>query len=444
MPETYDLILKGGTVVNHDGEGARDIGVRAGRFAGLGDLSRASAGEVIDCRGLHLLPGVIDSHVHFREPGLTHKEDLETGSRAAVLGGVTAVFEMPNTDPLTVSAEALADKVKRAHHRMHCDFAFYIGATRENTKDLAEFERLPGAAAVKVFMGSSTGSLLIEDDDGVRAVLKAINRRAAFHSEDEYRLRERMGLRVEGDPRSHPTWRDPIAALTSTQRLIRIARETGKRVHLLHVTTKEETAFLADHKDVATAEATPAHLTLAAPECYERLGTFAQLNPPIRDATHRDGLWQGLSDGVFDSIGSDHSPHTREEKAQVYPKSHSGMTGVQTLVPIMLDHVNAGRLSLLRFMDLTSAGPARLFGIAAKGRIAVGYDADLTVVDLKRRETITDTQIASRAGWTPYNGVTVTGWPIGTVIRGHKAMWEGQLTAPAQGERVRFLETLTR
>jgi dihydroorotase len=444
MAETYDLILKGGTVVNHDGEGLRDIGVRTGRFAGLGDLSRASAGEVIDCRGLHLLPGVIDSHVHFREPGLTHKEDLETGSRAAVLGGVTAVFEMPNTDPLTVSAEALADKVKRAHHRMHCDFAFYIGATRENTKDLAEFERLPGAAAVKVFMGSSTGSLLIEDDDGVRAVLKAIDRRAAFHSEDEYRLRERMGLRVEGDPRSHPTWRDPIAALTSTQRLIRIARETGKRVHLLHVTTKEETAFLADHKDVATAEATPAHLTLAAPECYERLGTFAQLNPPIRDATHRDGLWQGLSDGVFDSIGSDHSPHTREEKAQVYPKSHSGMTGVQTLVPIMLDHVNAGRLSLLRFMDLTSAGPARLFGIAAKGRIAVGYDADLTVVDLKRRETITDTQIASRAGWTPYNGVTVTGWPIGTVIRGHKAMWEGQLTAPAQGERVRFLETLTR
>jgi dihydroorotase len=444
MPETYDLILKGGTVVNHDGEGARDIGVRGGRFARLGDLSRASAGQVIDCRGLHLLPGVIDSHVHFREPGLTHKEDLETGSRAAVLGGVTAVFEMPNTDPLTVSAEALADKVRRAHHRMHCDFAFYIGATRENTKDLAEFERLPGAAAVKVFMGSSTGSLLIEDDDGVRAVLKAINRRAAFHSEDEYRLRERINLRLEGDPRSHPVWRDPIAALTSTQRLIRIARETGKRVHLLHVTTKEETAFLADHKDVATAEATPAHLTLIAPECYERLGTLAQLNPPIRDAAHRDGLWQGLSDGVFDSIGSDHSPHTREEKAQAYPKSHSGMTGVQTLVPIMLDHVKAGRLSLLRFVDLTSAGPARLFGIAAKGRIAVGYDADLTVVDLKRRETITDAQIVSRVGWTPYNGVAVTGWPIGTVIRGHKVMWEGQLTVPAQGERVRFLETLAR
>ncbi len=423
MADSYDLVLKGGTVVNHDGEGLRDLGIRAGRFAAIGDLSRASAGEVVDCRGLHLLPGVIDSHVHFREPGLTHKEDLESGSRGAVLGGVTAGFEMPNTDPPTTTAAAIADKVKRAHHRMHCDFAFYVGA-------------------VKVFMGSSTGTLLIEDDEGVRAVLKAIRRRAAFHSEDEYRLRERVNLRVVGDPRSHPVWRDATVALMSTQRLIRLARETGKRVHVLHVTTKDEASFLGGHKDVATAEATAAHLTLAAPECYERLGTHAQLNPPIRDASHREGLWHGIAQGVIDSIGSDHSPHTREEKAHPYPKTHSGMTGVQTLVPIMLDHVNAGRLSLLRFVDLSSAGPARVFGMAAKGRIAVGYDADVTVVDLKRRETITDKWIASRAGWTPYNGVTVTGWPVGTVVRGHKAMWEGGVTAPAQGERVRFLETL--
>jgi len=442
MADTYDLILKGGTVVNQDGEGLRDLGIRAGRFAAIGDLSRASGGEVIDCKGLHLLPGVIDSHVHFREPGLTHKEDLESGSRGAVLGGVTAVFEMPNTDPTTTTAEAIADKVKRGHHRMHCDFAFYVGATRENTKNLGALEMLPGVCAVKVFMGSSTGSLLIEDDAGVRAVLKAIRRRAAFHSEDEYRLRERMNLRVEGDPRSHPVWRDAQAALMCTQRLIALAHETGKRVHVLHVTTKEEAVFLSQHKDVASAEATPAHLTLEAPECYERLGTLAQLNPPIRDAAHRAGLWRGLSDGVIDSIGSDHSPHTREEKAHPYPKTHSGMTGVQTLVPIMLDHVNAGRLSLLRFVDLTSAGPARVFGIAAKGRIAVGYDADVTVVDLKRRETITDRWIASRAGWTPYAGVTVTGWPVGTVIRGHKVMWDGNLTTPARGERVRFLEAL--
>jgi dihydroorotase len=442
MADTYDLIFKGGTVVNHDGEGARDIGIRGGKFAAVGDLTRASAGETIDCRGLHLLPGVIDSHVHFREPGLTHKEDLESGSRGAVLGGVTAVFEMPNTDPTTTTAEAIADKVRRGHHRMHCDFAFYAGAARENTKNLSELEMLPGVCAVKVFMGSSTGSLLIEDDAGVRAVLKSIRRRAAFHSEDEYRLRERMNLRVEGDPRSHPVWRDAQAALMCTQRLIALAHETGKRVHVLHVTTKDEAEFLVGHKDVATAEATPAHLTLEAPGCYEKLGTLAQLNPPIRDAGHRAGLWQGLVQGVIDSVGSDHSPHTREEKAQPYPKTHSGMTGVQTLVPIMLDHVNAGRLSLLRFVDLTSAGPARVFGVAAKGRIAVGYDADLTVVDLKRRETITDRWTASRAGWTPYDGITVTGWPVGTVIRGQKVMWDGSLITPARGERVRFLETL--
>jgi dihydroorotase len=380
--------------------------------------------------------------VHFREPGLTHKEDLESGSRGAVLGGVTAVFEMPNTDPLTATAEALADKVARALHRMHCDFGFYVGATRENTPKLGELERLPGAAGVKVFMGSSTGSLLIEDDDGVRAVLGAIRRRAAFHSEDEYRLRERMNLRVEGDPSSHPVWRDATAALMATQRLVRLAHETGKCVHVLHVTSKEEAAFLSEHKDVATAEATPAHLTLAAPECYQMLGTLAQLNPPIRDASHREGLWNAIAQGVIDSIGSDHSPHTREEKSKPYPKTHSGMTGTQTLVPLMLDHVNAGRLSLSRFVDLTSAGPARVFGIAGKGRIAAGYDADLTVVDLKRRETITDRWIASRSGWTPYDGDTVTGWPVGTFVRGRQVMWEGTLVASGAGEPVRFLDTL--
>ena len=442
MPDSYDLILKGGTVVNQDGDGLRDIGIRAGRFAAIGDLRQASAGEVIDCRGLHLLPGVIDTQVHFREPGLTHKEDLESGSLSAVMGGVTAVFEMPNTDPLTVSAETLADKVKRGRHRMHCDFAFFVGATAENTQDLPELERLPGCAGIKVFMGSSTGSLLVADDAGLRAVLQRIRRRASFHAEDEPRLNERKNLRVEGDPRSHPVWRDDIAALKATQRLVAIARETGARVHVLHVSTAQEIAFLADHKAVASVETTPHHLTLEAPGCYERLGTRAQMNPPVRDAVHRSAIWAGISNAVVDVLGSDHAPHTRDEKAKTYPASPSGMTGVQTLVPIMLDHVHAGRLSLLRFVDLTSAGPARLFGIAAKGRIAAGYDADLTVVDLKRRQTITDKWVASRAGWTPYDGVSVTGWAVGTFVRGRKVMWEGSLTAPAQGERVRFSETL--
>jgi dihydroorotase len=443
MATTYDLIFRDGTVVNQDGEAVRDIGVVDGRIAAIGDLSRADAGEVVGCRGLHILPGVIDTQVHFREPGLTHKEDLESGSRSAVMGGVTAVFEMPNTDPATTSAQALADKVKRGHHRMHCDFAFFIGGTRENTQDLPELERLPGCAGVKVFMGSSTGSLLLEDDEGVRNILKVIRRRASFHSEDEYRLNERKGLRVAGDPRSHPVWRDEIAALQCTQRLVRLAHETGKRVHVLHITTAEEMDFLKDHKDVASVEATPHHLTMAAPDCYERLGTRAQMNPPVRDDRHRRAIWWGVQQGIVDVLGSDHAPHTIEEKAKTYPASPSGMTGVQTVVPIMLNHVHAGRLSLARLVDLTSAGPARLFGIARKGRIAVGYDADLTVVDLARHETITNDWVASRAGWTPYAGMEVVGWPVGTVLRGARVMWDGELTGPGRGEPVGFLETLT-
>jgi len=269
-----------------------------------------------------------------------------------------------------------------------------------------------------------------------------IRRRAAFHAEDEYRLNERKGERIENDPRSHPVWRDETAALMATERLVKLAHETGKRIHVLHISTKQEIAFLRDHKDVASVEATPHHLTLAAPECYERLGTHAQMNPPVRSADHRDAIWHGIEQGIVDILGSDHAPHTLEEKAKAYPGSPSGMTGVQTLVPIMLDHVNAGRLSLQRFVDLTSAGPARLYNIACKGRIAAGYDADFTVVDLKRSETITNKWMASRAGWTPYDGVCVTGWPVGTFVRGKRVMWQGELMTTSTGEPVRFLETL--
>ena len=406
----YQTIFKHGTVVNHDGIHRAEIAANDGRIAALGDLGGASAGEIVDCTGLHILPGVIDTQVHFREPGLTHKEDLESGSLSAVMGGVTGVFEMPNTNPLTTTRETFEEKIRLGTRRMHCDFAFYIGGTHENVADLPELERLPGCAGVKVFMGSSTGSLLVPDDDGVEAILRAISRRAAFHSEDEYRLEERKGERVPGNPASHPVWRDVEVAMRSTRRLVNLARKTGKRIHVLHISTAEEMVFLAAHKDVASVEVTPHHLTLDE-TAYTRLGTYAQMNPPVRDAAHREGIWAGVANGVADILGSDHAPHTREEKDHPYPASHSGMTGVQTLVPVMLDHVNAGRLSLERFVDMTSHGPNRLFGIAGKGRIAVGYDADLTIVDLKRRETITDGWVRSRAGWTPYDGVTVTGWP---------------------------------
>ncbi|OLL53970.1 dihydroorotase [Bartonella henselae] len=441
MFKTFDTIFKGATVVNHDGSGKRDIGITNGRIAEIGDLTRASAGEVIDCIGLHILPGIIDSQVHFREPGNEHKEDLESGSRSAVLGGVTAVFEMPNTDPLTISEETLIDKIKRGFHRMHCDFAFWVGGTRENAHELVELERLFGVAGIKVFMGSSTGDLLVDDDESVRLILKNIRRRAAFHSEDEARLRERKMLRIEEDASSHSVWRDEVAALKCTQRLVKIAHETKARIHILHLSTAEEIDFLKNHKDVATIEVTQHHLTLTADD-YQRLGTLIQMNPPIRESRHREALWYGVQQGIIDILGSDHAPHTLEEKFQPYPASPSGMTGVQTTAAIMLTHVNAGKISLERFVDLTSHGPSRIFGISRKGRLAVGYDADLTIVDLKREEIITNVLIGSRAGWTPYDGKKVKGWPVGTIIRGMRVMWEGEIVTPSQGEPVKFTEVL--
>lgn len=440
MPMQFDLILKGGVVVNQDGEGLRDIGVAGGKIAAIGQLGAATAAEVLDCRNLHILPGVIDSQVHFREPGATHKEDLETGSRGAVAGGVTAVFEMPNTKPVTTTAEALADKISRATNRMFCDFAFYVGGTRETVAEIPMLEKLPGSAGIKVFAGSSTGDLLVEDEAGLDAIISKISRRAAFHSEDEFRLRARIGEQRTGDVTSHPVWRDVEAARFSTERLLRLARKHKKRVHILHISTAEELPLLAENRDYATVEVTPQHLTLSADD-YARLGTKLQMNPPVREARHREALWEAIQNGLVDVLGSDHAPHTLEEKAKPYPNSPSGMTGVQTLVPIMLDHVNKGRLSLQRFVDLTAHGPNRIFNMAGKGRIMLGYDADFTIVDMKRSETIQNSWIESRSGWTPYDGVKVTGWPVGTLVRGHKAMWQGEIARTAQGSAVRFQET---
>ena len=441
MPFHAEVILTGGTVVNHDGSGRRDVAITGGKITGIGHFGKQQAGEVIDCTGLHILPGVVDSQVHLREPGAEHKEDLETGGRAAVMGGVTGVFEMPNTSPLTITEVALADKVKRATNRMYCDFAFYIGGTRENAPLLGELERLPGCAGTKVFMGSSTGSLLVEDDEGVASILRNVRRRAAFHSEDEYRLNARIGERIGGDPASHPVWRDSEAARLCTERLLRIARAERKRIHVLHISTAEEFPLLAANRDIATVEVTPHHLSFAL-EDYQRLGTLIQMNPPVREAHHRLGVWKALQSGLVDVLGSDHAPHTLEEKSKAYPHSPSGMPGVQTLVPIMLDFISKGRLTIERFVDLTSHGPNRIFGIAAKGRIAEGYDADLTIVDLKARRTITNNWIESRCKWTPYHDMTVTGWPVGTFVRGRRVMWHGEIIGQAQGQPIRFIEAL--
>lgn len=349
---------------------------------------------------------------------------------------------MPNTHPLTLSAEDLQAKLAIARDRAWCDHAFYIGGSAANAERLADLENLPGCAGVKVFMGSSFGDLLADDVTVLRRILRHGGRRLAVHAEDEARLRERRSIVERSrDVRQHPHWRDEISALRATERIVALAAQAGRRLHVLHVSTAEEMRFLVAHRQRVTVEVTPQHLTLRAPDCYERLGTLAQMNPPIREPRHQEALWRGIRDGTVDVIGSDHAPHTREEKARPYPQSPSGMTGVQTLLPLMLDHVHHGRLSLQRLVDLTSAGPARVFGIEGKGRIALGFDADLSIVDLAARRGIHDAWIASVSGWTPYDGMAVMGWPIHTVVRGRAVVRDEALaSARATGEPIRFLE----
>lgn len=437
-----DLVLKNGSVMLPGGLAQVDIGVRDGKIVAIGSGLKDAA-DTVDCTGATILPGIIDSQVHFREPGLEHKEDLATGTAAAAMGGVTAICEMPNTKPLTITPETFDDKMQRAAGRAWCDYAFFYGGTAANAHTLAEAEMLPGCAGIKIFMGSSTGDLLLENDAGLEAVLRHGRRRVTVHAEDEPRLRERKAL-VEGGahPRMHPEWRDVETAVKATTRLLDMARKVNRRVHVLHITTAEEIDLLAQHKDLASLEVTPQHLHFAAPECYDRLGTLAQMNPPIRDERHRQALWRAVADGTADVLGSDHAPHTLEEKQQPYPQSPSGMTGVQTLVPVMLDHVSKGHLTLERFVDLAAAGPARVHGMINKGRIARGYDADFTIVDLNAKRTINNHWIVSRSGWTPYDGMNVTGWPVMTVIRGQIVMQDGQLMDEPIGAPLRFAEAI--
>ncbi len=438
MSERFDLLIRGGMCATPSGIVAADIGVRDGRIAAVGALGSAKAAEIFDARGLHVLPGIIDTHVHFREPGHLEKEDMETGSTAALLGGVTSVFEMPNTNPPTTTRLFVEDKLARAAQRMHCDHAFYVGASRENIGALSELERLPGVAGVKAFLGSSTGTLLLDKEDAIVQALKAGRRRMAVHSEDEARLQERAKLAMPGDPRTHPVWRDIETATRSTERVLKLAQAAGRPLHILHVTSAEELPLIAAARDVATVEAAVPHLTLAAPECYEKLGTYAQINPPIRDARHRDALWRAVNDGLIDVVGSDHAPHGRADKEGIYPQTASGMPGVQTLATIMLDHVHRGRLTLERFVDLVSAGPARIFGIAGKGRIASGYDADFAIVDLTAKRRIENRWIASRCGWTAFDGMETTGWPVATILRGAVVMRDGAVALPPRGLKLRF------
>lgn len=443
--EMFDLVIKNGQCVvpNPNGRGLieqkLDIAVSGGKIVKIRDSITEPAHQTISAHGLHVLPGIIDSQVHFREPGLTHKEDLDTGTRAALLGGVTSVFEMPNTNPATTTAELFQEKLDRAKGRAHCHYAFFIGGSHENIAELAQLEKHPHCSGIKVFMGSSTGSLLVEDDPTLERILRSGQRRVIVHSEDEFRLRERKHIAQEsGDVHDHPVWRDAETALSSTRRLLALAKKTGRKIHVLHVSTAEEMDLLKDHKDIASVEVLPQHLTLYAPDCYDRLGNYAQQNPPIREKRHMDRIWRAVTDGTVDIIGSDHAPHTREEKERPYPNSPSGVPGVQTLLPIMLNHVHQNHLSLVRFVEMVTENPRRIFGIKNKGRLQEGFDADITLVDLNKTKVIDNSWIASRCGWTPFHGMQVTGWMTHTILSGQIAMQDDQVIRPAQGQPVVF------
>lgn len=454
--QPYDLIIKGGTcLLSHPSDQSLieqkvDIAISGGQIVKIRDLINEPAARIIDAKGLHVLPGIIDSQVHFREPGLTHKEDLESGTRAAILGGVTSIFEMPNTQPATTTKELFADKLQRAQGRAHANYGFFIGASHDNVDEIGNLEKMPHCSGVKIFMGSSTGNLLVEDDASLERILSQGHRRVIVHSEDEMRLRERKHIATEqADVHYHPVWRDVETAVQSTTRLLRLAQKTGRRIHVLHVSTGEEMDLLKEAKMAdfgkdggVSVEVLPQHLTLYAPDCYDRLGTYAQQNPPIREKRHLDRIWKAVLDGTVDVIGSDHAPHTREEKDRPYPNSPSGVPGVQTLVPLMLNHIHEGRISLHKFVELMTINPCKVFGIKNKGRLRQGYDADLTLVDLKKSKIIDNSWIASRCGWTPYHGMSVTGWMTHTIVSGHLVMENDEVLMSPQGKPVNFEGTL--
>jgi len=415
-----DLLLKNANVYIDGKFQKTNLGITGDKITYIGNNNK-TATETSDLENQFLLPGAIDSQVHFREPGLTYKEDIMHGSKAALLGGITAYFEMPNTKPSTTDRFRLEEKLHIAWQHSFTDYAFYIGATKDNIQNLKLLSKIPGCCGIKTFMGSSTGSLLLYDKDDLEKLARTNHQATmAFHCEDEDRMIERNHIATtKKHPSAHPEWRDPTSALLATKRIVEIARKTGKRVHVLHVTTKQEMQYLRENKDIVSVEVTPQHLTLSAPDCYEELGTYAQMNPPIRTIDHQQALWEGVLDGTVDVVGSDHAPHSIKEKNKQYPASPAGMPGVESILPVMLNHVSDKRLSLERLVELICIRPIELFGIQNRQPIGMGADATFTVIDMRVKKAFKNHY---KCGWSPFEGKMIQGWPVGVILHGKWAM----------------------
>jgi dihydroorotase len=437
MSDIYSLILKNGSCYIDGKLIKTDIALSGNKIKKIGKFELDNS-KVFDATDKVVLPGIIDTQVHFREPGSTESEDLESGSKAAILGGVTSLFEMPNTNPPTSNLVEFEKKLKLAKDRMHSNYAFYFGATPDNISQLSKLKDLKGCCGIKLFAGSSTGKLLVDKEADIEKVISNSDRIVSIHSEDEEILNLRKKFIKKGDVHSHPEWRNTECAISSTRRVVKIAERYNKKIHILHVSTKEEVDFLAMHKKNITFETTPQHLTLYAPDCYDKLGSYAQMNPPLRSKEHYDKLWVAIKNNIVDILGSDHAPHLKKNKDKEYPNSPSGMPGVQTIFPVMIDHVNNGKLSLEQLIKLMCENPCRIFGIKNKGYIKEGYDADLTIVDMNKEQIITNEMIASKCGWTPFNNYKVKGFPVGTIVNGNLVMLEGKIVSKAQGQPLNF------
>ncbi|MAC45121.1 MAG: dihydroorotase [Pelagibacteraceae bacterium] len=437
MSDNFSLIIKNGSCYIDGKLTKTDIGLSGAKIKKIGKIELNSS-KVYDATDKVVLPGIIDTQVHFREPGSTDAEDLESGSRAAVLGGITSLFEMPNTNPPTANLIEFEKKLKAAKNRMHSNYAFYFGATPDNTDQLADLKNVEGCCGVKLFAGSSTGNLLVDKEADIEKVISSSNRIVSIHSEDEDIIKLRKKFIKKGDVHSHPEWRNVECAMSSTRRVVKIAERYNKKIHVLHVTTKDEVDFLAMHKKNVTFETTPQHLTLYAPDCYDKLGTYAQMNPPLRTKEHYDRLWVAIKNNIVDVLGSDHAPHLKVNKDKVYPETPSGMPGVQTIFPVMLDHVNNGKISLEQLINLMCENPCRIFGIKNKGYIKEGFDADLTIADMNKEVVIKDEMIASKCGWTPFNNYKVKGFPVGTIVNGNLVMSDGKVVLESKGQPLKF------
>ncbi len=400
------------------------------------EISQARPTTEIDAQGLTLLPGVIDPQVHFREPGLEHKEDLFTASCACAKGGVTSFLEMPNTRPLTTTQQALDDKLQRASNKCLVNYGFFIGATAENLPDLLLAKPTPG---IKIFMGSMHGQLLIDGEEVLEAIFAKGNRLIAVHAEDQARINQRRqefaGIH---DLAVHSQIQDNQAALLATQLALKLSQKYQRRLHILHMSTAEEANLLRQDKPSwVTAEVTPQHLLLNT-SAYEKIGTLAQMNPPLRSPHDNEVLWQALRDGVIDFIATDHAPHTLAEKAQEYPNSPSGMPGVETSLALMLTAAMEGRCTVAQVVNWMSKAVAEAYGIPNKGAIAPGYDADLVLVDLNTYRPVRREELLTKCGWSPFEGWKLTGWAVTTIVGGEIVYNKGHLNTQVRGQALTF------